>query len=125
MAATIETALRFGLALRGYTPTVATLALVDIGGGSDASAPQLYSLFQDNRTPIFNAAMPTALAPKVYCRLSNIKITVPMAPTKFPTKTIPQFRRSARPFTLPFAHAMTRGVQSVRHMALRGRPESS
>lgn len=44
------------LALRGYITTTATLGLVDIGGGSDVFAPQLYGLFQDNRTPIFSSA---------------------------------------------------------------------
>ncbi len=44
------------LALRGYITTTATLGLVDIGGGSDANAPQLYNLFQDTRTPTFTVA---------------------------------------------------------------------
>jgi len=44
------------LALRGYITTTATLALVDIGGGSDANAPQLYNLFTDTRTPTFTVA---------------------------------------------------------------------
>ncbi len=44
------------LAMRGYITTTATLGLVDIGGGSDAFAPQLYGLFQDNRTPVFSSA---------------------------------------------------------------------
>jgi hypothetical protein len=43
------------LAMRGYITTTATLGLVDIGGGSDAFAPQLYGLFQDNRTPVFSS----------------------------------------------------------------------
>ena len=42
------------LALRGYTPTVSTLGLVDLGGTvADPSAPQLATLFVDNRVPIF------------------------------------------------------------------------
>ncbi len=44
------------LAVRGYTPTTAYLGLVDYGGNIDPNAPQLYTLFQDNRTPFFNAA---------------------------------------------------------------------
>ena len=42
------------LAMRGYTPTISTLGLVDLGGPpSDPSAPQLATLFTDNRVPIF------------------------------------------------------------------------
>ena len=42
------------LAMRGYTPTVSTLGLVDLGGTlSDPFAPQLATLFTDNRVPIF------------------------------------------------------------------------
>jgi len=44
------------LALRGYITTTASLSLVDLGGGSDANAPQLYNLFTDTRTPTFTAA---------------------------------------------------------------------
>ncbi len=44
------------LAVRGYAPTTAYLGLVDYTGNVDPSAPQLYTLFQDNRTPVFNAA---------------------------------------------------------------------
>ena len=44
------------LALRGYIATSATLALIDLGGGSDPGAPQLPGLFQNNRTPIFSSA---------------------------------------------------------------------
>ncbi|MBI5305399.1 MAG: hypothetical protein HY868_24935 [Chloroflexi bacterium] len=44
------------LALRGYVTTTATLGLVDLGGGSDPNAPQLYNLFQDTRTPTFTVA---------------------------------------------------------------------
>jgi hypothetical protein len=45
------------LAVRGYvlTPT-AYLGLVDYAGNIDPDAPQLYTLFDDQRTPIFNAA---------------------------------------------------------------------
>jgi hypothetical protein len=41
------------LALRGYTITNAYKGLVDYGGGSDPNAPQLPSLFADNRTATF------------------------------------------------------------------------
>jgi hypothetical protein len=42
------------LGLRGYTPTVSTLGLIDLGGTlSDPSAPQLATLFTDQRVPIF------------------------------------------------------------------------
>lgn len=44
------------LAVRGYVPTTAFLGLVDYQGGVDSDAPQLYTLFQNNRTPVFNAA---------------------------------------------------------------------
>lgn len=44
------------IAVRGYTPTTAYLGLVDYAGKIDPLAPQLYTLFEDNRTPIFNAA---------------------------------------------------------------------
>src|SRR5450759_5381350 len=44
------------LAVRGYTPTIADLNLVDYAGAIDPAAPQLYTLFDDNRTPTFNAA---------------------------------------------------------------------
>ncbi len=44
------------LAVRGYTPTTAALSLVDYAGSVDPAAPQLYSLFDDQRTPKFNAA---------------------------------------------------------------------
>jgi hypothetical protein len=37
-------------------PTTADLGLVDYAGSVDPSAPQLYTLFDDHRTPIFNAA---------------------------------------------------------------------
>ncbi len=43
------------LAVRGYVSTVAHLGLVDYGGPVDANAPQLYSLFPDNRTAAINA----------------------------------------------------------------------
>lgn len=42
------------LLMRGYTPTVATLGLIDLSGPpSDLAAPQLANLFFDNRVPIF------------------------------------------------------------------------
>jgi hypothetical protein len=44
------------LAIRNYTPTVAYLGLVDYAGNVDPDAPQLYTLFDDQRTPVFNAA---------------------------------------------------------------------
>jgi hypothetical protein len=44
------------LAVRGYTPTTAYLGLVDYDGNIDPNAPQLYTLFGDQRTPVFNAA---------------------------------------------------------------------
>ena len=43
------------LALRGFAPTQSTLGLVDYAGEYDPAAPQLYSLFNDNRTPIFTS----------------------------------------------------------------------
>ena len=44
------------LGLRGYTPTAATLGLVNLGGPVDPSAPQFPGLFGDNRTPQFSSA---------------------------------------------------------------------
>jgi hypothetical protein len=44
------------LALRGYVSTTGTLGLVDYGGPGDPNAPQLYTLFANNRTPAFSAA---------------------------------------------------------------------
>lgn len=45
------------LAVRGYVPTTTPpLSLVNYAGAIDPDAPQLYTLFEDNRTPIFNAA---------------------------------------------------------------------
>jgi hypothetical protein len=41
------------LALRGYELTSAYPGLVDYGGGADASAPKLYTLFADHRVPSF------------------------------------------------------------------------
>ncbi len=41
------------LALRGYAPTNGALGLVDYSGGADSRAPQLYTLFADERTPNF------------------------------------------------------------------------
>ena len=44
------------LAVRGYESTTAYLGLVDYSGSVDPNAPQLPSLFSDNRTPIFRSA---------------------------------------------------------------------
>jgi hypothetical protein len=44
------------LAVRGYTPTIADLNLVDYAGAIDPAAPQLDTLFDDHRTPTFSAA---------------------------------------------------------------------
>ncbi len=44
------------LSMRGYLPTIAYLGLWDYGGSSDPLAPQLYSLFTDNRTATFRTA---------------------------------------------------------------------
>ncbi len=44
------------LAVRGYASTTAFLGLVDYAGNVDPNAPQLYTLFTNNRTPVFNAA---------------------------------------------------------------------
>jgi hypothetical protein len=44
------------LAIRSYTPTMAYLGRVDYAGNVDPDAPQLAALFDDLRTPIFNAA---------------------------------------------------------------------
>jgi hypothetical protein len=41
------------LALRGYEVTDAYLGLVDYGGSADPGAPQLYTLFADQRVPGF------------------------------------------------------------------------
>ncbi len=41
------------LALRGYRVTNAYLGLVDYGGNDDPKAPQLYTLFADQRVPAF------------------------------------------------------------------------
>jgi hypothetical protein len=43
------------LNLRGYTPTTATLGLVDYSGGSDSGAPQLAGIFEPNRFPGISA----------------------------------------------------------------------
>ncbi len=43
------------LALRGYALTTGTLGLVDYDGHTDSGAPQLYTLFGDNRVPSFSA----------------------------------------------------------------------
>jgi hypothetical protein len=44
------------LAIRGYTRTTAPLTLIDYAGNVDPNAPQLYTLFSNQRTPSFNAA---------------------------------------------------------------------
>jgi hypothetical protein len=44
------------LAVRGYEPTTAFLGLVDYAGNVDPNAPQLYTLFTNNRTPGFTSA---------------------------------------------------------------------
>ena len=44
------------LALRGYEVTSAYLGLIDIGGGDDPKAPQLDTLFSDQRVPAFTTA---------------------------------------------------------------------
>lgn len=41
------------LSMRGYETTNAYLGLVDYSGGADAKAPQLYTLFADQRVPSF------------------------------------------------------------------------
>ncbi len=43
------------LALRGYTPTVAALTLVDIDGHTDPDAPQLDTIFDPPRLPTITA----------------------------------------------------------------------
>jgi hypothetical protein len=43
------------LAVRGYVSTTSPLSLVDYTGHVDVNAPQLYTLFGDNRTPAFSA----------------------------------------------------------------------
>lgn len=44
------------LAVRGYTSVTATLELMDIGGPTDADAPQLAGMFTPPRLPTFTAA---------------------------------------------------------------------
>lgn len=45
------------LSVRGYAQTTgAALSLVDYNGGTDPAAPQLASMFADNRVPLFSAA---------------------------------------------------------------------
>lgn len=44
------------LSIRSYTRTTAPLELMDYAGNIDPDAPQLYTLFANQRTPIFNAA---------------------------------------------------------------------
>lgn len=43
------------LAQRSYAPTAAAAHLIDLGGATDADAPQLTRLFADGRTPDFSA----------------------------------------------------------------------
>jgi hypothetical protein len=43
------------LALRSYTPTVAALTLIDLGGDTDPDAPQLDGLFDPMRAPTITA----------------------------------------------------------------------
>ncbi|MDE3090136.1 MAG: hypothetical protein KGJ80_12205 [Chloroflexota bacterium] len=42
------------IAARGFAPGKGTLGLVNVDGPADAGAPQLYSLFADERTPTFS-----------------------------------------------------------------------
>jgi len=44
------------LSIRGYTRTTAPLELIDYAGNVDPDAPQLVTLLDNQRTPIFNAA---------------------------------------------------------------------
>jgi len=44
------------LALRGFEPTNAALALIEVNGPTDSDPPQLAGLFSDRRTPTFVAA---------------------------------------------------------------------
>jgi len=44
------------LAIRGYSRTTAPLTLIDYAGNVDPAAPQFYTLFDNQRTPSFNAA---------------------------------------------------------------------
>lgn len=44
------------LAIRGYEPTQTSLTLVDYDGNTDSNAPQLYTLFGDQRVPAFSSA---------------------------------------------------------------------
>jgi|SRR5581483_9014178 hypothetical protein len=41
------------LALRGYAPTTDFLGLVDLDGPTDRRSPKLYTLFADQRVPVF------------------------------------------------------------------------
>jgi hypothetical protein len=43
------------LALRGYAPTTNLLGLVDLGGPFDGRGPQLFTLFGDERVPVFSS----------------------------------------------------------------------
>jgi len=47
-------AVELNLAARGLAPAVGTLGLVDLDGPADTGAPQLFSLFADERVPTFN-----------------------------------------------------------------------
>ncbi|MBI5302455.1 MAG: hypothetical protein HY868_09975 [Chloroflexi bacterium] len=42
----------FNLSVRGYAPTTGALKLVDIEGPADVSAPQLATMFANNRAPV-------------------------------------------------------------------------
>lgn len=44
------------LAMRGYVPITASLALIDVGGDTDPHAPQLAAIFAPPRLPTFRAA---------------------------------------------------------------------
>jgi hypothetical protein len=44
------------LEMRGYSPTMADLELIDYTGNVDPNAPQLYTLFTDERTATFQSA---------------------------------------------------------------------
>ena len=44
------------LAIRGYVPITAPLALIDVGGDTDPHAPQLAAIFDPPRLPTFRAA---------------------------------------------------------------------
>jgi hypothetical protein len=50
-----ETHPDLNLAIRDYAPTTGAHGFVSYGGPSEATAPQLYTLFGDNRTPTFRS----------------------------------------------------------------------